>query len=298
MAIYSINDIEQLTGIKAHTLRIWEKRYGIDFAHRSPSNVRYYLDDDLKSLMNISILYKNGIKISKIAKFSPSEIREQVARMTEVHQSHSLGLDALTLSLINLDQATFDRIININAEQNGFKVVLEQLIFPLFDKINEMYLTGTIKPVHEGFLNYMLEGKLMAEIDRLRSQWSLQGPDYMIFQPSHGGEEIGSMILNYYLLYSGKYTLNLGSISSSQDIIDAHHLHPCNYLIGLFNTEMSAEDLKIYVNEVLDGCPGSHLILSGFWVYQAGIEDTDRVSVMPDLNAILGFLETRNETVQ
>ena len=291
MAIYSINDIEQLTGIKAHTLRIWEKRYGMDFAHRTPANVRYYLEEDLKQLMNIAVLYKNGIKISQIAKLTPQERREKVVQLTEVHQSHSLGLDALTLSLINLDQYSFDHIININKEQSGFEQVLKDLIFPLFDKINEMYLTGTIKPVHEGFLNHILKGKLMVEIDRHRSESKVKNPDFMIFQPYGSVEDMSAMILNYYMLSSGRYTLNLGNTTSAQDIIDAYEVHHPSYIIGLFNLEMSDEDWSEYYDRLKNKFQNAHLVLSGFLVYQKGIKSEENVTVVPDLNSILHLLK-------
>ena len=295
MAIYSINDIEQLTGIKAHTLRIWEKRYGLDFAHRSPSNIRYYLDEDLKNIMNISVLYKHGMKISKIAKLNASEIREKVVQLTEVHKSHSFGLDALTLSLINLDQHSFDHIININREQSGFEEVLEKLIFPLFDKINEMYLTGTIKPVHESFLNHILKGKLMVEIEKMRSSSTHKEPDYLIFQPSGSMEEMSGMILNYYLLESGRYTLNLGNITSSLDIVDAYKIHKPKYIIGLFNLEMSDEEWNEYYEQLRSNFDDSQLIISGFLVYQKGVQSDDNVTVLPDLNAILQLLKGESD---
>ncbi len=291
MAVYSINDIEQLTGIKAHTLRIWEKRYGLDFAQRSPNNVRYYLDDDLKSIMNISVLYKHGMKISHIAKMSPQEIREKVIQVTEVHQSHSLGLDALTLSLINLDQHSFDHIINLNTKQSGFHEVLEKLIFPLFDKINEMYLTGTIKPVHESFLNHILKGKLMVEIDKMRSSSNVKHPNTLIFQPFGTLEELSAMILNYYLLSSGRYPINLGNTTSPQDILDAYRLHTPDYIVGLFNLEMSEQDWNEYYTLIRGELPNTTLVLSGFLVYQKGIQTEGNVVVLPDLNTILELLK-------
>lgn len=291
MAVYSINDIEQLTGIKAHTLRIWEKRYGLDFAQRSSNNIRYYLDDDLKNIMNISVLYKHGIKISKIAKMSPVEIREKVVQLTEVHKSHTLGLDALTLSLINLDQHSFDHIINLNARQNGFKDVLENLIFPLFDKVNEMYLTGTIKPVHESFLNYILKGKLMVEIDRMRSQSEDHEPKYLIFQPYGSMEEISALLLNYYLLESGYYTLNLGNTSGPSDLQEAYHLHKARNIIGLFNLEMKKEEWESYYQHLKGHYHKANLILSGFWVFQEGILSHDNIMVLSDLRAIVDYIK-------
>lgn len=290
MAVYSINDIATLTGIKAPTLRIWEKRYGLQISRRSPDNVRYYLDEDLKRIINIAILNKSGMKISRIAQLSWSEIRKLVTEKSDVHHSHESDLDTLSLSLINLDQGRFDKIFSINCEQNGFRWALENLIFPLFDKLNDMYLTGTIKPVHEAFLNYMLKGKIMAEVERIRSGSPFSAPDYILFQPIHSKEELGVMLLNYFLLSSGKTTLNLGNNISAEDIIEAYQHHKVKHIIGLFNAEMRHDEIKAFLQTILDKCPRSDMIVSGFDIYREGIKETDRLIVMPDLNSITTFL--------
>ena len=291
MAVYSITDIEQLTGIKAHTLRTWEKRYGLQISRRSPANVRFYLDEDLRRIINISILNKAGMKISQIARLNWAEIRHKVAETADVHNSHETDLDSLSLCLINLDQNCFDRIISINTEQNGFNWVLDHLIFPLFEKINAMYLTGTIKPVHESFFNYLLKGKIMSQIDKLRSKQSHFEPEYLIFQPSGSAEELGSMLLNYHLIDSGKSTLNLGVNIDTSDIIEAYQLHKVTSIIGLFNADVSKEEIERYIDQVHDHAPEAQLILSGFDVFRAGITSEGHVIVLSDLNAIMSFIK-------
>jgi len=290
MAVYSINDIASLTGIKAPTLRVWEKRHGLKISRRSPDNVRYYLDEDLKRIINISILNKGGMKISHIAKLSWSEIRKLVTEKSHVHHSHESDIDTLSLSLINLDQGRFDKIFAITSEQNGFRWALENLIFPLFDKLNDMYLTGTIKPVHEAFLNYMLMGKIMAEVDKIRSKKPLSAPDYILFQPINSKEELGVMLLNYFLLASGKTTLNLGNNITADDIIEAYQHHKLKQIIGLFNAEMKKEELHDFLEALQKECPRSEIVVSGFDIYRAEIMGSDRLHVLPDLNAINAFL--------
>ena len=286
MAVYSINDIAALTGIKPHTLRIWEKRYGLAIARRSASNVRYYLDEDLRRIINISILNKNGMKISKIAELSWDEMRKRVAEEVDVHHSHETDLDSLSLSVINLDQSSFDKILRINQQQNGFSWVLENLVFPLFEKMNSMYLTGTIKPMHESFFNNMLKGKIMAQIDILRGGQEGQEPNYLLFQPQGSSEELGLMLLNYYLLEMGRFALNLGSQISATDIVQAYELHPTRHIVGLFNAQVPSEEIERYIEQVRTHCPTSELILSGFDVYQAGIQERPGLKILPDLNAI------------
>ena len=110
MAVYSIVDLEKLTGVKAHTIRIWEQRYGVISPKRTQSNIRYYQEDDLKQLLNISILNKNGHKISRIAQMDPEEITETAAVLSSVDGSFAVHLDALTIAMIEMDEIKFDKI--------------------------------------------------------------------------------------------------------------------------------------------------------------------------------------------
>ena len=130
MAIYSIKDLENLCGIKAHTIRTWETRYGIVKPQRTKTNIRYYQDEDLKHLLNIAFLNKNGIKISKIAKMSKEEIASRVADMSSVSLEDNTQMDALTLSMIEMDEYKFDRIISTNIQKIGFeRTMLNYLSF-------------------------------------------------------------------------------------------------------------------------------------------------------------------------
>lgn len=291
MAVYSINDIAALTGIKPHTLRIWEKRYGLAISRRTAANVRYYQDEDLRRIINISILNKKGLKISKIADLSWDEMRKRVAEEVDVHHSHETDLDSLSLSVINLDQSGFDKILRINEEQNGFSWVLENRIFPLFEKMNAMYLTGTIKPMHESFFNHMLKGKIMTQIDKKRGKRAGKQPEYILFQPQGSSEELGLMLLEYYLLEQDKATLNLGSQVSATDIVQAHELHPTPYIIGLFNAQLSRAEIEIYMNQIQRHCPGCEFVLSGFDIYQAGIDEAPGIKIMADLHAITDYFK-------
>jgi len=291
MAIYSIHEIEELTGVKAHTIRMWEKRYGLDVSKRTKGNVRYFEEDGLKMLLNISVLNKSGVKISKIAKMDEGEIKSKAAEAAHVHSSHLGGVDALTLSIINLDQSSFDTIVNKHIKQEGFKSTLENLIFPLFDKVNEMYLTGTVKPVNEAFLNQLLLGKMLVQIDQLRAKIPSTAPKYFLFQPALSNEELSVVILNYYLVYHGLQAINIGANIMPNDIVEAYEVHQPNYIIGLFNALPEDVSVMQYVDTIKNKCPDSELVLSGYLVLTEGIAPSEGVKVMEDLNTLLDFIK-------
>ncbi|MEL6124360.1 MAG: MerR family transcriptional regulator, partial [Bacteroidota bacterium] len=130
MVIYSIKDLEKLSGVKAHTLRIWERRYEILKPKRTPTNIRYYMDEDLKHILNVALLNRNGFKISKIAKMGAEEIQKHVAEITDIDESFEGQLDTLTISLLELDEEKFVKLLNKNIEQHGFKEAMLDVIYP------------------------------------------------------------------------------------------------------------------------------------------------------------------------
>ena len=166
MAVYSIKDLEKLSGIKAHTIRVWEQRYGLLEPKRTKTNIRYYQDEDLRFLLNVALLNKNGLKISKIAELEKEEVAEKVAAISEINFEYGTQLDALTLSMIEMDEYKFDRIINTNIDQLGFERTMLEIIYPFLDKLSVLWLTGSINPVQESFITYLIRQKIIAAIDR------------------------------------------------------------------------------------------------------------------------------------
>ena len=166
MAVYSIRDLEKLCGIKAHTIRIWEQRYGIIKPNRTDTNIRYYHDADLNLLLNIVILNRNGLKISKIAKMSKEEIAEKVSAISEVHFDLSAQLDELTLAMVEMDEYKFDLILSTNIQQLGFEKTMIEVVYPFLDKLSVFWLTGSISPIQENFITNLIRQKLITAIDK------------------------------------------------------------------------------------------------------------------------------------
>ena len=167
MAIYSIKDLEKLTGIKAHTIRIWEQRYQIVMPKRTRTNIRYYDDNDLKYLLNVALLNKNGTKISKIAKMGEQEIAVKVAELSEVSFENTTQLDALTISMIEMDEYKFDKIISTNIDQLGFEKTMIEIINPFLEKLSVLWLTGSINPAQEHFISCLIRQKIIVAIDKV-----------------------------------------------------------------------------------------------------------------------------------
>jgi len=165
MAVYSINDLEKLCGIKAHTLRIWEKRYGIINPKRTATNIRYYLDEDLQKVLNIALLNRNGIKISKIAKMTDEEIQASVSTYTEVDGTSDDKMDALIFAMLELNEYKFNKILDHNIAEKGYEATMNEIIYPFMDKLSMMWIAGNIKGVHENFVASVIRRKTIIAID-------------------------------------------------------------------------------------------------------------------------------------
>ena len=183
MAVYSISDLEKLTGIKAATLRAWEQRYGIIKPRRTETNIRYYLDEDLRELLNIALLNKNGLRISKIARMREEERAERVAAISSIQVTPDTQLDTLTLSTVELNEFKFSHIVDTNIRQRGFEETMLEVIYPFLDKIGVLYFTGSITAVQEAFISNLIRRKLIAAVDDLPNPEPDQGPVFCLYLP-------------------------------------------------------------------------------------------------------------------
>lgn len=294
MAVYSIKDLEKLSSIKAHTLRVWEQRYGIITPKRTTTNIRYFEDDDLKLILNIALLNKNGIKISKIAKMTPEEIAEKVAAISEFNFEFGTQLDALTISMIEMDEYKFNRIINTNIQQQGFEKTMMEVIYPFLEKLRLLWLTGSINPVQENFISNLIRQKIIASIDQEPLPAQKNSRLYLLFLPEGERQEL-SMLFMHYLLKSRKNrVLYIGQDISLADIRDACNIHQPDFIYTIVSESFSKEPVHQYVGKLAQQCLGSKLLLSGYQFFAQQVQLPENAVVLKSLNHTLEFIESHS----
>jgi len=141
---YSIKDLEYLSGIKAHTIRIWEKRYQLLSPDRSDTNIRYYSDEDVRRILNVAMLVKNGYKISSVATYDNDRLQSEVLRQNKSLHDPEKNIDQLLLNTVNLDTFGFEELLNKIIKENGFSKTIQNIIFPFFERIGLLWQTGSI----------------------------------------------------------------------------------------------------------------------------------------------------------
>jgi len=291
VAIYSIKDLEKLCGIKAHTIRIWEQRYGIIKPERTNTNIRYYQDNDLKLLLNIALLNRNGLRISKIAKMTEDEIAEKVAAISEVNFTHSTQLDALTISMIEMDEYKFDRIISTNIQQLGFEQTMLQVIYPFLDKLGVLWLTGSINPVQENFMSSLIRQKIITAIDNEPFALGKNNKKYLVYLPEGESQELSLLFMHYLLKTRKNKVLYLGLNISVNDLVDACQIHEPDYIFTMITETYSKSPVQKYVDELSSTFPNAKVLLSGYQVVAQNVRSSNNVTVLKSLDDSISFLD-------
>lgn len=290
MAIYSIKDLEKLSGIKAHTIRIWEQRYDIIEPGRTQTNIRYYTDQDLKLLLNIALLNKNGVKISKIARMSNDEILEKVAAISEINFEEDVQLDALTLSMIEMDEYKFDRIIATNIQQLGFERTMIEAIYPFLDKLGLLWLTGSINPVQESFMSNLIRQKIIAAINNEPIAQGKDIPKFLIYLPEGESQELSLLFMHYLLKARRNKVIYIGSDISLTDLKDAYEIHQPDFIYTIISESYTKQSVKNYIQSITTAFPKTQLLLSGYQVAAQKVESSDSYTILENLSNTLNFL--------
>jgi DNA-binding transcriptional MerR regulator len=217
MNYFTIKDIENLTGIKAHTWRIWEQRYNLCIPQRKESNHRFYDSDNLKQILRISYLYHSGIKISKIAKLAPNEMIAASLKKDDAIGDH-FYINQLLEASIDLDEIRFSKICDDVIAQFGVEHSFINIIYAFLERIGLLWLTDHIIPAQEHFTSNLLRQKLVVAIDRLPVVGSNDSPVTVLFTPEKEHHELPLLFIHYLLKKNGKQVRYFGCNIKLDDI--------------------------------------------------------------------------------
>ena len=219
---FSIKDLENLTGIKAHTIRIWEKRYNILEPLRTETNIRYYDLKGLQKILNITLLHDYGYKISKISKLPPEKIPVLVSEIISTKSAKNHAISSFKMAMMNFDQKLFLDTYNNLLSDKSFREIFFEVFIPLMEEIGFLWQAETISPAHEHFISYLIKLKLWVNTEKIQSNEPTKNDKiFVLYLPSNEVHELGLMYLNYELIFSGYKTIYLGEsvpLDSLKDI--------------------------------------------------------------------------------
>jgi MerR family transcriptional regulator, light-induced transcriptional regulator len=230
MGKYSIKELEKLSGIKAHTIRIWEKRHKLIQPSRTDTNIRFYSDDDLKKIINVSLLNNNGIKISRIADMTLDEMNRKVLEISEIRNDSSVYIDQLILAMIDMEEEIFEKILGTIILRHGFEKTITEIIYPFLEKIGILWQAHNITPAHEHFISNLIRQKIIVAIDGLPIP-SKTARKVVLFLPEGEMHELGLLFYSYLTRMFGYRTYYLGQNVPHEDLISVVKTHQPEILI-------------------------------------------------------------------
>lgn len=263
MAHYSIKELEHLSGIKAHTLRIWEQRYQLLQPKRTETNIRYYDDADLKNLLNVALLYQEGYKISKIAQLKREQVAEEVLKLTDQELGQEQFISQLIVALVELDEELFERVLSRAILQLGFSASVRQVIYPFLNKIGLLWQTANITPAHEHFISQLIRQKMLVAIDGLPIHQSPDAPKAILFLPENELHELALLYGHYLFRSAGFRTLYLGQHLPLVDLVRAAQQFKPAYVFSVLTTSVFKSSVTDYLQELAEQLTVKQILVSG-----------------------------------
>jgi MerR family transcriptional regulator, light-induced transcriptional regulator len=292
VATYSIRDLEQLSGIKAHTLRIWEQRYNFIKPKRTDTNIRYYDEQDLKLVLNISLLKDHGHKISKISQMCFEDMQKTVIRLTEEKHSFPEQFHALTLAMIDYDEEQFDKVISANIMQYGFEKTMMYLVYPFFSKIGIMWQTGSICPSQEHFISNLLVQKIHSAIDSIEIRENPGRKKFLLFLPEGEHHELSLLFAWYMLKVRNNKVFYFGEHIDPKYVKKAYLKQKPDFIFTVLTTCREAIDTQCYVEDLSSEFAESIVILTGRQVVENHLILPENVLVMHQFRDLIEFCKT------
>ncbi|MDW3648252.1 MAG: MerR family transcriptional regulator [Bacteroidia bacterium] len=294
MGKYLIRDLERLSNIKAHTLRVWEQRYGIISPKRSATNIRYYDDKDLQLVLNISFLNRNGHKISKISKMAPSEISEKVRKISASNLEFPNQVNALVIAMVNLDEERFEKIISTNTLQFGFENTMLKIVYPFLARIGILWQTGSINPAHEHFITSLIRQKLIVAIDGQISPPNPQAKRYVLFLPEGELHELSLLFAAYLIKSRHNKVIYLGQNLPLKDLELILELYKPDYLVSIITSYPSGDELNSFLQKMKNMCTHEQVILSGYQIINQLDSIPEEFTVFKQIESLIEFVDTHS----
>ena len=287
---YSIKDLEKLSGIKAHTLRAWEQRYDLIEPLRTDTNIRFYVDDHLKKILNIAVLVKSGMRISKVANMTTEEIKAAVIDAGRYQGNYESQINAFKIAMLDYDEYLFDSVFNKCLIQFGTDETLTKILGKFIQEVGLLWQAGAISVSNEHFISGLVKQKLFSIIDQtILPQPSNERGSFVLYLPAEELHELGLLYLYYYLKKSGHRVIYLGQsvpITYLKEVSDKTRV---DRFISVFTTQPHFEEIDVYFQRL-----GDLFDQDNYRFFVTGLQfsqyDSDKipshVNVAPDIESL------------
>lgn len=250
-SVFSIKDLENLSGIKAHTIRIWEKRYNILEPMRSTTNIRNYDTHNLQKLLNIVLLHNYGYKISRIAEHSSEKIELLVREIISEKSTKNHAINAFKLAMMNFDQVLFFKTYANLLSEKSFREIFYEVMIPLMNEIGLLWQSGTITPAQEHFISYLIKQKLLVNTEKIQVlEPTRTDKIFVLYLPENEIHELGLMYLNYEILLNGYKTIYLGESVPVESLKYMKQYFDNIIYVSYLTVQPTRDDVNDYLKEI------------------------------------------------
>jgi MerR family transcriptional regulator, light-induced transcriptional regulator len=292
MSKYSIKDLEQLSGIKAHTLRIWEQRFNFITPERTDTNIRFYNDRDLRLVLNISLLKDHGYKISEIAQMKYDELNDEVLSLSEKQINYPDQIQALTVAMIEIDEDAFDKIMNANIKQFGFESTMINIIYPFLVKIGTLWLTGSVGPSQEHFMTQLIRQKITVAIDIMPRNPKPDAKKFVLYTPEGEYHDIGLLFAYFILKSRNQKVFYFGQSLPFGDLEFIVNRHDPDFIFTAITSLPSHADVQRYISKVAINYPKVELLLTGMQVIGQGLKLESNIQIVNKVQDLIDIADS------
>jgi DNA-binding transcriptional MerR regulator len=289
MSIYSIKDLEHLSGIKAHTIRIWEQRHNLFSPQRTDTNIRFYNDDDLKLILNISLLKNHGMKISKIIQMNADQMHDEVLQLDDTYHLNEDQINKLTVAMLDMDEDLFNSVLSDNTERIGFEQTITNIVYPFFKKIGILWISSSINPAQEHFISHLVRARFIIETEKLSVPSNAKS--FILFLPEGELHEIGLLFANYQLRNKGFKTYYLGQSVPTKDVEEVFHNLNADYLFTVLTSTPKTNKLENFLSEIGKKFKKSKIFITGNQVVGSDIKPEPNIHVINRFSELDTYLE-------
>ncbi|MEM9917679.1 MAG: MerR family transcriptional regulator [Bacteroidota bacterium] len=297
---YSIKELERLSGIKAHTIRIWEKRYRLLRPGRTNGNIRLYTDQELMKLLNVVTLLENNWKISKISYLSEEEIRQEVRNcIISCPVNAEIQINELLRCTLGFDEQGFSKALSYNFDELGVRRAYLEIIYPFLNRVGILWQVADVHPAQEHFASNLIRRKIISAIDGLPYDETRKRPSFLIYLPEGEYHEIGLMLANYIVRSAGCRTCYLGACVPASNVIDVMESIQPDYLLTFYVTPRQPEEFVDPLLEIEAKFEGQSILVCGRVPKEIGPDDlSDKITILKqvkDLEAVLHSGDSRSD---
>jgi DNA-binding transcriptional MerR regulator len=289
MNAFTIKDLENLTGIKAHTIRIWEQRYSFLKPKRTNTNIRYYSNEELKKILNISLLNKYGYKISHIDRMTEPEINEKIIGLNNSLAQQERVINDLIQRMVDMDTESFESSITEYIRTKGIEKAINQIIFPFLERIGVLWMTGHINPAQEHLVSNIIRQKIIVGIDSVTSHLAVE-KTILCFLPEGEFHELGLLYIHYLLKSRGVKVLYVGSNVPIDDVQYVIREKKPDYLYTHLTSVSNGFNFDRFMNQAIRRFENVPFVVSGLLAQQYEKKMPSQVILKKSLQEVTEFI--------